>query len=366
MQISSSRHRAVGPKSHSSCPPQAQNAEALPKVDEFVPPWDDPRPWIEFQRPSRLLSAKGNIQTVSNVRWGFSEVGEPSDWPSRFADTTLNLEKVKDIHLGLEEFNGMGHTFLVVEFEEDSPLRAPNGETDNRLVLSIEAWRKEGQSWEIPKAFGREYAILYQLSTFGDYAQGLSRKFLDPMRLHKMNLSPEEAKKVAKAVLTESVKDRTGDYYHATADSCYARLMDVINRGLDDERQVDMKILGVQRPTTMWPALAPVVLQRSGLLAPESSQSFPTDPEMGPQKGTLGTLGKATGAISRTGLLTPTLSIAGAAVGAYAGSLALPGMGSVVGLVSGFLAGEFLGQQLQVRYDTKEVDPRPYYPRPPE
>ncbi len=107
---------------------QPSPPRAKPRASQSKPnPWDDPRPWESFQRPTKLVGWQGPTVALSPIRWGFDEVGaNPDDWPPHFYETLLSPGRVKAAYLGVQHFRGLGHSFLVLEFPEDAPLTAAN------------------------------------------------------------------------------------------------------------------------------------------------------------------------------------------------------------------------------------------------
>ena len=207
-----------------------------PKTGRAGDVFADPRPWSKQFSEAKVEAQDGDKLTLSGVRWGYDEAGESADWQPRVRDTRIDMDKVTDVYVGMEPMMNVGHSSLVFEFSD--PIKTSDGkEQDNRLVVSVEARRREGQPYKFWRGFGKEYGIVYQVGSFGDRVQHTARKIGRSQELRKLNLTGDQKKELLELSMKESVKDRTGDYYHTTRDSCYSgtihQLDQVVEGGME-------------------------------------------------------------------------------------------------------------------------------------
>ena len=241
----------------------------------------DSRPWSKQFSEAKVKAQDGDKLTLSGVRWGYDEAGESVDWQPRVRDTQIEMDKVTDVYVGMEPMMNVGHSSLVFEFSD--PIKTSDGkEQDNRLVVSVEARRREGQPYKFWRGFGKEYGIVYQLGSFGDRVQHTARKIGRSQELRKLNLTDDQKKELLELSMKESVKDRTGDYYHTTRDSCYSgtiqQLDQVVEGGMDKWLVPGL----VLKPTMVAPSLTGLALNDRGLLADEPCQVIQPDQNLHP------------------------------------------------------------------------------------
>lgn len=352
---------------HALAPP-ARTA-VLQKKEPRLTPWEDPRPWDREQRPAGLVSrgADGKV-TLSGVRWGFDEIGAPSagGWAPRFVDTVIDPGAIREVYFGVEPFPGAGHALMIFEFDPAHPLVNSKGETDTRLVLSIEARKKEGEDWGALVGLQKRFGVVYQLGSFSDAVQKTARLNGHRLELRRLDLSQAQRERLVGNALAEAVKDRVGEYYHTTRNSCYSGQLRLLNSVLPAGQQIGFLspwTAGVTyKATAITPTFSGVTLKRSGLLTGEPARVLQADEKLYPKaQKAQGALGKAVRALSESPLWGPGLRLGGA----VAGAAALSGLGPV-GLIAGAVIGQAVGSAAADLADVKThveyESPKPYYP----
>lgn len=243
--------------------------------------YSDARPWDNQFSMAKLISRDGDKVRLSGIRWGYDENGAPANWTTRVKDTEIDTGKLTDVYVGMEPMLNVGHSTLIFEFSE--PIKTLDGkDQDNRLVLSVEALRKEGQPYKPWYGFGKDFGLVYQMGSFSDRVQHTARKVGRSQELRRLNLTSEQKSDLLELALTESLKDRTGDYYHTTRDSCYSgtiKLLDQVVEGGMKEWAVPKLML---KPTMVAPSLTALAFNDRGLLADEPCQIIQPDAKMYP------------------------------------------------------------------------------------
>lgn len=312
--------------------------------------------WDPTTRYASLVQkhADGKLE-LDGVRWGLEELGETKKtWKPRFPRTTVDPSAVKDVYFARSPFmdNMMAHGLLIFEFDEDSQMVNANGETDNRLVLSIEAKMKVGERWEAKRGFKGEYPIVYQLGSFVDGVQRACRRHGTGMQMYRLNLEDEQKQALLQNTLDESLKT-PDEPYHTTRNSCYGNILQLLNGVLPSEQQIPMRSEWaawlLQKPTSSNAMLAGAALKDKGLLVEgEPSVFIHKNTDRYPDAKTEATNFQNTlGSISQSAVWRPGMRLSGAAIGGGLGYLVgsfLPSPFSFVPTVVGGLLGARVGR----------------------
>ena len=368
-------HKPRGPLTHHAGAPLAvtakphrSSADSVDTVKLEAKGYDvytDPSPWDAQFSPAKLIATEGEKLTLSGVRWGYDENSANSaDWTPRFKDTQIDIGKLKDVYIGLEP-SLSGHSTLVFEFDE--PISSTDGKfQDDRLVLSVEAYRHQDKPYKFWKGRAKNYGLVYQLGSFSDRTQHTSRKIGRPQELRKLSFDSEQKKKLLSHALDESFKDRTGDYYHTTRDSCYTGAQKLVERVVDgglDRWAVPGGIL--LKPTMVLPSLTALAFDDRGLLADEPAQLYQPDPELHPDKQRKDSFYDPL--VSKLSHKRPTLwkrafQAAGAGAGiALASGAGLGWIGSIATAAAGAATTGILADHLRLSSGQQYIDPTRFY-----
>ncbi|MFN8612332.1 MAG: DUF4105 domain-containing protein [Vulcanimicrobiota bacterium] len=315
-----------------------------------------------MQRPAHLLKKDDDGKLhVDNVRWGFEETSaDPKDWVPRFRDTVIDPTKVKDIYLGEEPFAPKyigGHGYAVIELEQ--PIVNSQGEKDNRLVVSMEAWTPKGESYSAGKGMKPNFGVVFQLGSFGDRVQRITRKEGRSINLYKLDLSPQQKQEFTENALQAALKDRKGEWYNTMTNSCWGAQVILLNTVLPEKQQIHRwtKLFHKAKMSAVLPSVSGLVLQRKGVWNEARATEIVPDRRMWPaqnqtwvsrqsQKPWWGTAGRLTGAAAAGGL-------------AYAG---LGWAGAVLGGLAGYYSGGVVADHLQILEGGVKTQPDRFYP----
>lgn len=245
------------------------------RVEEFNPPAHDLKlpPHQSKRRQARLLADAGGVLTVNNVRWHY---GEPKPEQFDWATASIKPELVKNVYFVKKPFAPewiAAHSLLAFTFEAGG-LTDANGNEASALALTIEAFLRDGQVYDLKAGLGKNFGIVWMLTTWEDYAARTALHGADDNRL-----IPYEVLKLDRAqkaqLVRESVRladiNREGEYYHTITNNCTNNLLIAINRVLPENKRVRMwtiPYLAYNVRATM-PVMVPGYLQGKGLLGPE-------------------------------------------------------------------------------------------------
>ncbi|MBS2034095.1 DUF4105 domain-containing protein [bacterium] len=327
----------------------ARTLKKAPQANSTPPPgdrpdlWHDGRPWNHYNQPARLLSRTSQgVQNLSGFRWGWTEAADKKDWQPHFQDTSVDTSKLKEVHFYLEHFYPAGHAALVFEFDGPA-VQGADGRSTNKLVYSIEAYRKEGETWTAARGLRKTMGVVHQLMTFEDAQQWVTRRQAASLETRRLDLEPQEKQRLLETALSEAVKDRTGEYYHTTRNSCYSGLQKVMCKALPEKAVAMMSPITaglVMRPDDFMTSQYNTVLKRMQVHSRENARVYIPDGQLHPEQRAT-RLRKLTGqpqwvsALARQEWFPTAARLAGGAIGAAAGlavghNLLAAGLGSYV------------------------------------
>jgi hypothetical protein len=327
--------------------------------------------WSEFKKnpnfmPATLvnLSPEGKWH-LSGVRWGFDEVGASSrDWKPRFKDITVDPKDIKEVYIAVEPFAPewiAGHGEAVLEFH--TPMTNADGEQDNRLVISLEAWTRPDDSYGLLKGMKKNFGVIYQLGTFSDRVQRQCRKEGRPIVLHRLNLTQEQKEQFVQVSLKEAVEGRTGEFYNTLTNSCFAAQVANLNQVLPENKQIHRwtNWLGLPKLSATIPGTAGLVLERYHLRTPDSPIEILPDARLHPEAASLKPRGWAA-QITQKDWWGTACRLTGASTGVALGaSLAGTPAALLGGLVGSYIAG-VAGDHARILNSSERVRPDAFYP----
>lgn len=244
-------------------------------IEEFNPSAHEIKlpPYQPKRRQARLLADAGGVLTVNNVRWHY---GEPRPEQFDWATASIKPELVKNVYFVKKPFAPewiAAHSLLAFTFEKGGLTDAAGNEA-SALVLTIEAFLRDGQVYDLKAGLKKNFGIVWMLTTWEDYAARTVLHGADDNRLIPYEvLKLDRAQKAA--LVRESVRladvNREGEYYHTITNNCTNNLLIAINRVLPENKRIRMwtiPYLAYNVRATM-PVMVPGYLQGKGLLGPE-------------------------------------------------------------------------------------------------
>jgi hypothetical protein len=229
-------------------------------------------PYLSKRRPAKVLDANPAALTVANVRWQYDP--KPDNDNFDWATATIKPELVKEVYFVKKPFAPewiAAHSLLAFTFEKGG-LTDANGNESQALVLTIEAFLREGQVYDLKQGLKKQFGIVWLLTTWEDYVTRTA--LVDKARLvpyEVINLShTQKADMVRESVRLAGI-NREGEYYHTITNNCTNNLLIVMNRVLPENRRIHMwtiPYLAYNVRATM-PVMVPKYLQGKKLLGPE-------------------------------------------------------------------------------------------------
>ncbi len=225
-----------------------------------------------MQRPAALVSDSDAELTVNNVRWLYTRKPRPGvfDW----AAATVKPALIRDIYLIKQPFPPeqlAAHSLLLMTFEKGGLTDAAGNESFG-LVLSVEAYLKQGQAYNPVTGMGNAFNIVWVLATWEDYSSRsvlLNNNRLIPYKLK--NFSMPQKTWLAREAVRQAAVNRAGEFYNTVTNNCTNNLIILMNRALPEVRRIPMWEVpySVYNIEATMPVLVPPYLQSKGLLGPE-------------------------------------------------------------------------------------------------
>ena len=244
------------------------------KIEEFNPAAHDLKlpPYNPKRRQAQLLGDAGGTLTVGNVRWHARQAPKADnfDW----ATAVIKPELVKKVYFIKKPFAPewiAAHSLLVFTFEKGG-LTDASGNEATGLALTIEAFLRDGQVYDLKAGLKKNFGIVWLLTTWEDYAARTALN--DKARLipyEVLRLSQAQKAALVRESVSLSAVNREGEYYHTITNNCTNNLLIAINRVLPENKRIRMwtiPYLAYNVRATM-PVMVPSYLQGKGLLGPE-------------------------------------------------------------------------------------------------
>ncbi len=222
----------------------------VPRVDphEPVPKSGEPIEWRGDQMHPRPVAGAPDegpwVFHIDDFRWTFLPPDATDQrWKPVFLQARVDTRKVKAIHHLWSPFFPevvAGHSAMLLELEPggltrhgDGGVAVPLPEAGTGVVLSVEARIRRGDAYSFQKGLMGRFELVYSLSTEANYRQRNLDIYREGIHRWRLDLSPEEARWVARAALEQALRDHRGETYWLTRRSCSTEFMDMLIDGLE-------------------------------------------------------------------------------------------------------------------------------------
>ncbi len=189
-------------------------------------------PYDEVRRNSRILDITGSNYIIKDVRWS-SIIGKTKDLNQHLWQTVkINADQIDKAYFVIKPFPPewlAGHALLLFTFK-DGGLIDKDGNKSVGLVLSVEAYLRTDQKYNLVQGLKNKFGIIWQLSTWESYASLNCDKPKGKLIPYEIFLSKNKTKALLKDALTNAVKNRDGEFYHTTRNNCTNNLVLLLNQ----------------------------------------------------------------------------------------------------------------------------------------
>ncbi|MBU1105329.1 MAG: DUF4105 domain-containing protein [Candidatus Riflebacteria bacterium] len=243
-----------------------------------------------YQRPAKMLANAKDKMTVGNIRWDISQDPKSEEKKAlhSWQDATIDPSKVIKAYFLVKPFAPKflaAHTLLGFSFEKGGVVAKDGRESDN-IFLTIEAYKKIGQTYGLVKTMKKNFDIVWTLATLNNYADlnvNYNKGEDKEIHIYPINLTREQTRALVVETIKQSCVNRQGEYYHTIRNNCTNNLIILLNHVLAKDKQIKLwKIPGMlyNLKATM-PVSVVKMLKKKGLIGEPSltitKDNFVTD-----------------------------------------------------------------------------------------
>ena len=201
----------------------------------------------DYQRPVTILQTTDDAYVIKDVRWGIEQDPATSSLKARheFVTATVKPELLEDAYFILKPFFPRcvaGHTLFCFTFKKGGVV-CSDGRESPTLALTIEAYKKIGQTYGLIKTLKKSFEIVWELVTWANYAT-LNVKFNTDtdkqLLVYPFRLTREQKVALLKETIKQCGVNRKGEFYHTTRNNCTNNLAILLNRVLPPDRQLKL------------------------------------------------------------------------------------------------------------------------------
>lgn len=171
--------------------------------------------WVEQHRITTSIKPQGNLFHFVNIRdFRYSLDGAVKE--AFYHNKSFNLKDLTAVWYGISHFGspGLAHVFLSFEFN-----------TNDYLVLSIEARLEQGESYSPLKGLFRQYEKIFVWGTEQDVIGLRSHIRKEPTHLYKLDLQPKTVRRLLLGFINESKRlDEAPQFYNTLLNNCMVGL----------------------------------------------------------------------------------------------------------------------------------------------
>lgn len=243
-------------------------------------------PFKGHQAPPSLVSRSKEAIVVRNVRWDWEKGADPQPLPV-WETATIKPDLVENIYFVKKPFPPewiAAHSFLVFTFKPGGMVDS-HGRSSNGLVLSIEAYQRTDQSFDLKAGLKKTFAISWIVATWQNYLEQSCKYDKEKIISYRSTLSESQKVAMVREALEQATVNRSGEFYHTILNNCTNNLVVLFNRVLPKDRQIRMWLLPsfIYNFRATMPVMVPNMLIKKGLLEkalPEINKTnFVTDIE---------------------------------------------------------------------------------------
>ncbi|HNV72096.1 MAG TPA: DUF4105 domain-containing protein, partial [Candidatus Ozemobacteraceae bacterium] len=212
-----------------------------------IPDHEFPAPKVEhadYQKPASILSQTADQIVIKDVRWGIQQDPATSTLKAKheWETVTIKPDLVENGYFVLKPFAPKfiaAHSLFVFTFKPGGMV-SKTGKESKAIALTIEAYKKVGQTYGLIKTMKKVFDIVWNLTTWENYMT-LTTKFNTgdtELFVYPMTLTREQTKALLVETIKQSCVNRQGEYYHTIFNNCTNNLVILANRVLPKEKRI--------------------------------------------------------------------------------------------------------------------------------
>lgn len=227
-----------------------------------------------YQKPARMLLNEDGIIKMAGVRCGRKTGTDNANPEFNWRTVTMIPDMIKEVYLIKKPFPPewiAAHCLMFFQFEKGGCIDQ-NGNQMAGVVLSIEAFQRESQSYSLVKGFQNEFGIIWILTSWRDYVLE-SCKYTDYKLVpYKVLFDHEQKKGLLAEAMKQSGVNRDGEMYHTTRNNCTNNLVILMDKLTEKKIRFWTLPSMIYNVRATMPTMVPSYLYKKGLL----SEAFKT------------------------------------------------------------------------------------------
>lgn len=230
--------------------------------------------YLARQKQPVLVESRGDAIVVDQFRWGHVVTEGSAKREPRFQRTTIRPEQIGEVYWWSERFPPKflaAHGQLAFVMKDETGVVGVDGASDPGFIVSFEARFKQGQIYNPVKGLKRgAYGSIVLATTLRDRIQRSIHFYGHSMDTFRLRLSQDQKVALVRKALEFAARNRDGEGYHTTRNSCITAAVDILNEVLPEGKRLKKWIIpGVlHNPKISLPRSAPEYLIARGLADP--------------------------------------------------------------------------------------------------
>lgn len=200
-----------------------------------------------YQRPAKMLFEAAGGMTIGNLRWDIAPDPKTDGKKAihSWQTATIAPDKVLKAYFLVKPFAPKflaAHTLLGFSFAPGGVVSKDGRESDN-IFLTIEAYKKLGQTYGLLKTMKKNFDIVWILTTLHNYAElnvNYNKDTDKEIIIYPINLSHAQTKALLVDTIRQACVNRQGEYYHTIRNNCTNNLIILLNRVLPPEKRIKL------------------------------------------------------------------------------------------------------------------------------
>lgn len=206
---------------------------------------------------------------MSGVRCG-RKVGVDKDSPDFYwRNVTMKPDMIKEVYFIKKPFPPewiAAHCLMFFQFEKGGCFDH-HGNPMAGVVLTIEAYQRENQSYSLIKGMQKEFDIIWILTSWRDYVLETCKYTDYKLVPYKVLFDQEQKKKLLLEAMKQTAVNREGELYHTTRNNCTNNLVILMNECTDKKIRFWTLPSMIYNVRATMPTMVPGYLYKKGLLS---------------------------------------------------------------------------------------------------
>lgn len=222
-----------------------------------------------YQKPARIIANEDDIIKMAGVRCG-RKAGTDSEKPEfNWLNVTMKPEMIKEVYLIKKPFPPewiAAHCLMFFQFEKGGCIDQ-NGKPMAGVVLTIEAFQRESQSYSLVKGMQNEFGIIWILTSWRDYVLESCKHTDYKLVPYKILFDHEQKKSLLAEAMKQSAVNRQGEMYHTTRNNCTNNLVIMMDKFTEEKIRFWTLPSMIYNVRATMPTMVPSYLYKKGLLS---------------------------------------------------------------------------------------------------